>query len=93
MKLEDHFQQVESALVETRTVFERMKAIASMREKEGRDLSLANRERLERLLKELGGIHDEMDTFLKEANPDTRAGLSLFSRYETIRTQLRGHLN
>ena len=93
IKLSDQFQQVENALVETRAVFARMKALLEMRSADRKNpLSPDNRGRLEGLAKQLAEIQSDLEMLLKQPEP-VIDGVALFARYQRTLAQIRGHLS
>ncbi len=101
MKLEDHFIFVETSLAEALKLFERLEDLKSLRAKEGRELSRANRERLGKLttrLRELEGelsaARSEIDTLLHNTDPENIQRLAeQFANYQHTLAKIRGHLN
>lgn len=68
---------------------ERCKALAALRAKEGRVLSAANRNRLTRLLDQMGTAREEIDTLLRDTTPadDEKAQqevMKLFGQWQHI---------
>ncbi len=95
MKLSDQFQLAENALVETRAVLTRMKAVLEMRQADRKNpLSPDNRGRLEGLAKQLAEIQSDIEMLTKqpEAEP-VIDGANLFAQYQKTLAQIRGHLS
>ena len=74
MTMEQHAESVERAL---QSFVDRSKALAALREKEGRTLSRANKERLSRLRGMIAGIGQDIDTLLSESDADDPKAASI----------------
>ena len=95
MKLSDQFQLAENALVETRAVLTRMKAVLEMRRSDRNNpLSPDNRGRLEGLAKQLVEIQSDIEMLLKQPEAESVVdGAALFARYQRTLAQIGGHLS
>ena len=95
MKLSDQFQLAENALVETRAVLTRMKAVLEMRRSDRKNpLSPDNRGRLEGLAKQLVEIQSDIEMLLKQPEAESVVdGAALFASYQRTLAQIRGYLS
>ena len=95
MKLSDQFQLAENALVETRAVLTRMKAVLEMRRSDRKNpLSPDNRGRLEGLAKQLAEIQSDIEMLMKQPEAESVVdGAALFASYQRTLAQIRGYLS
>ena len=102
MTLEQQFEYVEASLAEAAIFLDREKALAALRGKEGRVLSRANRTRLgsmsgrlQELMTEAGKLRADIDTLLRETDPDSadpEKTANLFAQYQRTLARIGGHI-
>lgn len=93
--LEQEFDEVLDALTASKEFTEREQALAALRQKEGRTLSRANRDRLGRLLNLLNDVQGDIDKLLRDterSEEDEPKAYSLFARYQQILARISGHI-
>ena len=91
VKLADAFASIEASLSEAREIVERCRALATLRRKEGRVLSRANRERLSRLRELLSEVEHDIAALLESAEPQAEKDrvAKLYLAYLRSRAQAR----
>lgn len=87
--MEKEHQAAEGSLADVSAYLDRVKALAALRAKEGRTLSAANRERLERLLGVIAEVGKDIRKFLDDTDPDAKAKVdAAFLAYQHKRSVL-----
>jgi len=91
MKLADAFESVEASMSEAREIVSRCRALATLRMKEGRVLSRANRERLAKLRELLSEVERDIAALLESAEPEREKDrvAKLYLAYLRSRAQAR----
>lgn len=85
--------QSDAVLAAAEMLADRLKSLAEMRQKEGRTLSTANRERLKQHREALRGIADDLDALLAATAPDDGKGGdvgALLAEFAIIESRLNG---
>jgi len=82
--------EFETALAVVENVAERTKSLANLRRKEGRTLSIANRERIGKLLEHLSAIAGDLTSLLASTEPDKEKARQLYLEFSRIHANLFG---
>lgn len=86
--------QAETVLAAVNGLVDRTKSLADLRQKDGRALSLANRERIKKLAEQLVSLRADLDTLLAEPEPPSQAEIErLFLRFQKQKNELSEVLN